>query len=138
MPLEKVFIVSKIERLKDNLSKIKSKLLLSDQEILSSADHLASLERYFQLVVDYAIDINHHFIKNKELNVPDDLQSTFTVLGDNEILTNDFADRISRSVGLRNRLVHQYEDVKPAVFLEHLRKNLGDYEEYARQILRQI
>ena len=63
MPIEKTFILSKIERIKENLEKIRTKLELSDDDILCSSDHLAVLERYFQLVVDYAIDINHHYIK---------------------------------------------------------------------------
>jgi len=138
MPIENAFIISKIERIKENLDKVKSKLSLSDEEILNSQDHLAVLERYFQLIVDYAIDINHHLIKEGGLGIPDDLQSTFTALGDHNILPKEFAQNISKSVGLRNRIVHQYEDVKPTVFLETLRKNIGDYDEYIRLVLARL
>jgi len=138
MPIEKTFIISKIERIKENLEKIQSKLQLSDNDIIQSTDHLAILERYFQLIVDYAIDINHYLIKEGELGIPDDLQSTFTTLGEYNILPKDFTNKISKSVGLRNRIVHQYEDVKPAVFVENLRKNIGDYHEYIRLILSYI
>ncbi len=135
MPIEKTFILSKIERIKENLEKIRTKLELSDDDILCSSDHLAVLERYFQLVVDYAIDINHHYIKEGGYGIPDDLQSTFTAMGENNILPKEFAMKIGRSVGLRNRIVHQYEDVKPVVFLESLRKDIGDYDEYLKCIL---
>ncbi|MFA6315669.1 MAG: DUF86 domain-containing protein [Candidatus Paceibacterota bacterium] len=135
MTIEKTFIISKIERLKDNLAKVQSKLQLSDDEIMHSTDHLAALERYFQLMVDCAIDINHHFIKEGGFGVPDDLQSTFAVLGDHGILPKEFAAKIGRSVGLRNRIVHQYEDVKPTIFLESLRKNIEDYTDYIKFIL---
>ncbi len=139
MPIEKTFIISKIERIKENLEKIQSKLTrLSDDEILQSEDHLAVLERYFQLVVDYAIDINHHFIKEGEFGIPDDLQSTFTVLGKHGLFPQEFATKISKSVGLRNRIVHQYEDVKPAVFVKNLRENIGDYDEYIKILLTRI
>ncbi len=135
MTIEKTFIISKIERIKENLDRIQSKLKLSNEEILHSNDTLAVLERYFQLIVDYAIDINHHFIKEGGFGIPDDLQSTFTTLGEHGLLTEDFSNRISKSVGLRNRIVHQYEDVKPVAFVENLRKNIGDYDEYIRLIL---
>ena len=135
MPIEKTFVISKIERIRENVEKIRLKLQLSDDAILHSEDILAVLERYFQLIVDYAIDINHHFIKEDGFVIPDDLQSTFTALGDHGILPKDFAQKISKSVGLRNRIVHQYEDVKPVVFVESLRKNIGDYDEYIRFIL---
>ena len=135
MPIEKAFIISKIERIKESLKKIRSKLQLSDDEIIRSDDNLAALERYFQLVVDSAIDINHHFIKEGGFGIPDDLQSTFTALGEHDILPSDFANKIGKSVGLRNRIVHQYEDVKPAIFVENIRKNIGDYDEYLKYIL---
>ena len=138
MPIENTFIISKIERIKESINKIKSKLQFSDGEILRSDDHLAVLERNFQLIVDYAIDINHHFIKEGGYGIPDDLQSTFMTLGEHNILPKEFADKIGRSVGLRNRIVHQYEDVKPAVFVESLRKNIGDYDEYIKHILSNI
>ncbi len=135
MPIKETFVIPKAESIKENLENIRSKLLLSDFDILHSKDNLAALERYFQLVVDYAIDINHHFIKEGGYGIPDDLQGTFTVLGEHGVLPKDFAAKISASVGLRNRIVHQYEDVKPAIFVENLKKNLGDYDEYIKQIL---
>ncbi len=139
MTIEKTFIISKIERIKENLEKIQSKLaLLSDDEILHSEDYTAVLERYFQLVVDYAIDINHHFIKEGGFGIPDDLQSTFITLAEHGILPKEFATKISKSVGLRNRIVHQYEDVKPAVFVKNLRENIGDYDEYIKILLTHI
>lgn len=135
MSIDKTFLISKIERIKDSLTKIRNKLLFSDDEIIKSDDHLSVLERNFQLIVDYAIDINHHFIKEGGYGIPDDLQSTFTILGDHDILPKEFASRIGKSVGLRNRIVHQYEDVKPKVFVESLRKNIGDFDEYIKHIL---
>ncbi|HCB35193.1 MAG: hypothetical protein A3H73_01940 [Candidatus Taylorbacteria bacterium RIFCSPLOWO2_02_FULL_50_120] len=138
MTIEETFIISKIERIKENLEKVRSKLKFSNEEIIKSDDHLAVLERSFQLIVDYAIDINHHFIKEGGFGIPDDLQSTFTALGEHKLLPKEFAGKISRSVGLRNRVVHQYEDVKPAVFVENLRKNIEDYDEYIKLILSKI
>lgn len=139
MPINQTFIVSKIERLKDNLEKIKTKLAaMSDEEIIHSEEDLAVMERYFQLMVDYAIDINHHFIKEGSSSIPDDIQGTFAIMGEADILPAEFANKIASSVGLRNRIVHQYEDVKPKVFIENLRTNIGDYDRYIKYILQKI
>lgn len=138
MTIETTFVISKIERMKENLQRIRAKLQMSDDDVIHSEDHLAVLERNFQLLVDGAIDINHHFIKEGGLGVPDDLQSTFTALGEHSVLSKEFAAKIAKSVGLRNRIVHQYEDVKPAVFVKSLRENIGDYDEYIKQILSRL
>ena len=47
MPIEKTFIISKIERIKENLDKIRSKLQLSDDDIIHSDDNLAALGKIF-------------------------------------------------------------------------------------------
>ena len=98
MPIEQAFIISKVERIRKSLKKIRSKLQLTDDQLIHSDDDLAVLERNFQLMVDYAIDINHHFIKEGGFGIPDDLQSTFTSLGDHSVLFVEFASKIDEYI----------------------------------------
>lgn len=69
------------------------------------------VERLFQLIADAAIDINTHIMTRGKLEPSDDYEGTFRVLGKHGILPIDLAEKISGSVGLRNRLVHGYEKV---------------------------
>ena len=75
-------------------------------------------------------NINIYLIKEKKLNVPDDLQSTFRTLADNDILPKDFADQIAPVVGMRNLLVHRYEKLDRDVFVRKLKKNFPDFKKY--------
>ena len=52
---------------------------------------LHTVERLFQLIVDTAVDINTHIIMASDFNIPDDSYSTFIVLGENKVLSMDFA-----------------------------------------------
>ena len=63
------------------------KLLINEpvKEILDNNLKLRSVERLFQLVVDAAIDINTHLIAESDIKVPDDYQSTFITLAENEL-----------------------------------------------------
>ena len=135
MVFSKTFVDEKIKRVKDYLEEIKSLLKLSVQEILDDFTKLRTMERNFQLIVDEIIDINQHFIKELNFDISNDLEGTFHILGENNILPQDFILKISPAVGLRNRLVHRYEKLDPKIFIESFQKEYPDFEQYVRFII---
>ena len=78
--------------------------------------------------------INTHIIKSGNFGTVDDLQSTFVMLGDFEVLEKDFAKRIAPIVGVRNMLVHRYEKLDTDIFLKNLVNNFSDFKAYLIQI----
>ena len=112
-----------------------SKILEKDtKEILSDNLLLHSVERLFQLIVDTAVDCNSHIISTSGFSVPNDYQSTFITLAENKFLPMDFALRIAPSVGLRNLIVHRYGKVDSMRMIDDIKKEIGQYREYARYI----
>ena len=93
-----------------------------------------AVERLFQLVVDAAIDINTHIITRSDLETPDDYQGTFSILADNKIIPREFADKVYKSVGLRNLLVHGYEKVDKSKSLGDIASGINQYAEYMKYI----
>ncbi|MCK6462618.1 MAG: DUF86 domain-containing protein [Candidatus Pacebacteria bacterium] len=103
---------------------------MSDEEIRKDYFKYHTAERLLQLIVDTIVDINIHLIKENKLTVPDDLQSTFVTLADNNLLPKDFAAKIAPVVGLRNRIVHRYDTLNKQAFIEKLKINFVDFKEY--------
>ena len=56
------------------------------------------------------------------------------ILGQKNVLPLPFAEKISDSVGLRNRIVHRYEKMDIDRMLNDIKQNIGDYTEYIRNI----
>ena len=81
------------------------------------------------------LDLNNHLIKEKGLDLADNLKSTFKILADNGILDKEFAQKFSDVVGLRNKIVHDYEKIDTKQFVRDFRKHNNDFDEYFRQIL---
>ena len=106
----------------------------SVEDILTDNFKYHTAERLFQLVVDTMVDINIHLIKNNSLGAPDDLQSTFLMLGKSKTLSSDFSFKIAPIVGLRNRIVHKYDSLNKSQFIEELKKNYPDFKEYLLEI----
>ena len=81
MSLEKTFIVQKLNQMKSYLTEAEPLLKLPIEQILSKTTNLRTLERLLQLIVDQALDINKHFIKELNLKISYDLQGTFIDIG---------------------------------------------------------
>ena len=107
---------------------------VSLEEVKKDFIRFYALERVFQLIVDEVIDINNHIIRSQDFGAPDNFQSTFTILAENEVLPEEFAEKIAPVVGLRNRLVHRYEKIDKKLFLEMAIKEKEDFKEYVKFI----
>ncbi len=134
MTFEKTFVKQKLDRILDYLAETEDLFKFSDQKIKKDFTKLHAAERLLQLIVDEMIDINQHFIKELDLKIPEDFQSTFYILGENKILPLEFAQKIAPVVGMRNRIVHRYEELDKNLFIEKFRKNISDFKAYMKII----
>lgn len=129
--LDKEFIFSKLNNIKEYLGELEPIAeKMTDEEIKKNYFNYHTAERILQLIIDTMIDINVHFIRELNLNPSDDLQSTFRILADNKIFSEDFSDKIAPVVGLRNILVHRYEKIDKDLFVRNLKNNYTDFKKY--------
>ncbi len=92
------------------------------------------VERLFQLIADTAIDINTHIIARKKFEPSEDYEGTFRILGLHGIIPLDLAEKISGSIGLRNRMVHGYEKVQRKIMMDDIAEGIGQYAQYMKHI----
>ncbi|KKW22957.1 MAG: hypothetical protein UY70_C0008G0006 [Candidatus Kaiserbacteria bacterium GW2011_GWB1_52_6] len=95
---------------------------------------LPAIERYFQLVVDSAVDCNNLILETKEREKPETYFGTFTALGESGVISSDLAAQIAPSVGLRNALIHRYEGIDR----KRMHSSIGKFIQLYRQYLRAI
>lgn len=128
--IDKEIVQAKLNIMRDNMLLIKDILSKSDEKLKAADMERSAMERCFQLIVDAAVGINEHIISEQNLKIPNDYYSTFSILSSTNILPKDFADKIAPSVGLRNKLVHQYDKVDISRMISDIRKNITDYDKY--------
>lgn len=104
------------------------------------ADYLASAtdevlaERYLERIIGRMIDINYHLITEAGHPPPRDYFESFTQLGRIGVLSPEFAKQIAASAGLRNRLVHEYDEIDPERVYEGLQAAMRDVPDYLRRV----
>ena len=104
------------------------------EEFTSDPRNYGSGERFLQLAIETSLNVGHHIIATFGFDQPTTYAEVFRVLGKERVLDPDFASTIEPMARMRNRLVHHYEDVDPALVYELLRTRLGDFDQFAQAV----
>jgi uncharacterized protein YutE (UPF0331/DUF86 family) len=71
------------------------------------------VERLLQLMIQAAIDINEHILSKLSPGNSATNFEAFIELIKYQVITPELAQQLAPSSGLRNRLVHEYDDIDP-------------------------
>jgi len=107
---------------------------ISLDDYLNSGNHYGA-ERLLQLIADVQTDVNRHLIKGLGGTQPKENAETPILLGILGVIKTDLALRMSASIGLRNVLVHLYDEINPEIVHGAIARTIADYAQYQRQIL---
>jgi uncharacterized protein YutE (UPF0331/DUF86 family) len=93
-----------------------------------------AVEREIQLIVECATDVNNMILKNINKGPAKDYFNSFIDLAENHVLEADFALKIAPSTGLRNILVHEYQDIDDETVYRSITNVKLYYSEYIQAI----
>jgi uncharacterized protein YutE (UPF0331/DUF86 family) len=140
--LRREFVLRKLQLIADDLERL---LRFKDETLESlTADDikLAAVERILERIVMRAIDINEHLISELATGEGQSTRltyrDTFLMLSGLGVYSKEFAEQIARSTGLRNILVHDYNDVDRKIVHGSIKACLRDYHRYLEYLVRFI
>src|SRR5258708_555709 len=113
-PVQKAVVERKLDSIRTNLADIQTIVDKGEESYVKNGLDRKVVERSLQLVIEAAVDINLHILKERFQQIPDDSASSFDQMAQQGMLPLPLAKEIAPSVGLRNRIVHEY-DVLDAV-----------------------
>src|SRR3989338_7950103 len=87
----------KVDRLQEYISKLAPYVALDTAELLKNEEKRAAMERWFQLMVDEAVDINASLAYQLGGKVADSYKSSFHELVPLGVIDNNFATQIAES-----------------------------------------
>lgn len=137
--VNKRFVQNKINLIQRELVNLEKLSEYSFQEIVNDFFRQSALERILERIINRAIDINQHLIAElsvKETEPPKDYKETFLRLAEIKICPKKFAEDISMSVGTRNALVHDYNNIDYSRIYSSVSDCLKDYHRYCDYILK--
>ena len=108
------------------------------EDYLAHATDEILVERYLERIIGRMIDINYHLITEAGHPPPRDYFESFTQLARIAVLPAAFAKQIAASAGLRNRLVHEYDEIDPEHVYSGLLAAVRDVPEYLQHVERHL
>lgn len=95
----------------------------------------AACERYFEKIIESVIDLSFILIKINNLPIPFDELSSFEILSNHEIISDLLCNKLKNAKGMRNRIVHNYDNVNDDLVFESIKEHLfDDINEFLVQI----
>lgn len=93
----------------------------------------AAAERLIQVVVDLSVDINAHLVTSETGAAPRTGHDSFLAVAAIGAISEDLAERLAPSAGLRNILVHRYVDIRTDLVAGAIPTVLDGFADYVRQ-----
>jgi len=107
---------------------------ISLEDYLNSFNDQLITERLIHLLVEAASDINSYLLVQLYQVTPSAYYDSFIEAGREGIITQELALELAASTGMRNRLVHQYEEIDHRIVFTAIPKSLQQYSLYVQQI----
>lgn len=132
------FVRRKLALIADDLGRLVAFRDVSLEALRADEVRLAAVERMLERIVMRAIDVNEHLIAalasgEGRISRPT-YRDTFLMLADLGVYDKDFGQRIAASAGLRNILVHDYNDIDRRIVHASIVSCLRDYHEYVERV----
>ena len=93
-----------------------------------------AIEKLIELAVEYAIEINRGVIEAADRTPPQTYYNTFIEMEKLGIWPDKLTSHLASTTGLRNRLVHRYDEIDNTAVYHSLKPLLKHYRQYVRLI----
>lgn len=133
-PIDAAIVRGKLGRIMTSLDLLRSIRGISLEDYRSRVWERKGVERVLQEAIEAALDINAHVIAERGHEVPNDYYGGFLKLGHLGMLSQELAEALAPSAGLRNRLVHEYDTLDDAKVLAAVGTMLDLYPRYIQAI----
>jgi uncharacterized protein YutE (UPF0331/DUF86 family) len=96
------------------------------------------VEHTLQLAIQAALDVGSHIVSDERLGEPETSRDVFRLLERAGIVPADLSGRLERMAGLRNVVVHLYQDVDLGIVKDVVENHLDDLLQFATTIRRRL
>ncbi len=129
-------IIVKVGNLKQYLNYLSqlSKEIESEEKYANDFHLIGNTERYLQLSVQCVIDICQLLAVEESIKMAGENREIISVLKEKKIITEKTASNLTKMVGMRNILVHEYGEISNKMVYETLKNHTKDFEDFIEEI----
>jgi len=132
--IQKPLVCAKLAQLRERQQILKQLAAERREQFIADPVKRGAAERLLQVSIEICLDVGHHLIGGLGLPRPSEYRDVFRILGERGIVTPEFAARLEKMAGFRNRLVHVYAEIDAEQVYDYLQNDRKDFDEFARVI----
>lgn len=132
MSIDKQLIEGLIDDIRSRLAELRSQE--TTVEKLKDMFFLWGLEHGLQTILEAVLDISRHIVASQSWGVKPRARDYMIVLGEKGVIEKALSDKLAEAMSVRNRLVHEYGQISKQKLAEFVKEDLGDIDEYIKQI----
>jgi uncharacterized protein YutE (UPF0331/DUF86 family) len=133
--MDKERVLAKIDEL-DSYRKELAEIMPEEYEdYAGSKGTKRACERLLHIMIETVIDTCSLIVTELKLGVPGKEEDFFNKLQKKGIISPGLAGRLKSMKGFRNILVHRYGEVDDELVFGFLKKNLGDFDMFRKEIV---
>lgn len=121
----------------DYLNQLK-KEIKNEKSFISDFHLFGNTERYLQLCIQIILDACQLIIIDLNLTRPDDNYEAVSVLYGKKVFSGSLASEITKMIGLRNILVHEYGKIDRKKIYKVLKENLDDLKLFQKAVVKYV
>lgn len=127
-------LLAKLDELDGYLGELRSIAPERFEEYLS-VEKKRACERLVQVLTEAVIDVCALLVAGLRLGLPGEEDDLFEKLARGGVISQPMVSTLKRMKGLRNLLVHEYGRINDEIVFDTVRRRLGDFDAFKREIL---
>jgi uncharacterized protein YutE (UPF0331/DUF86 family) len=131
--MDEQLVAQKLESLRRCIQRVELKLPDSVETLLTDLDAQDIVSLNLTRAVQMSVDIASHWLAgHSESTAPKTMGQAFDALANSGVIEHELAIRMRKSVGFRNVMVHNYDDVNWEIVFAICQYHLGDFRAFAK------
>jgi uncharacterized protein YutE (UPF0331/DUF86 family) len=130
--IEKVKTLEK--DLSDTILEIRTIIAVQEEKFIKDSKQIYALRYLLIEAVEAMANICNHLLARITGQVPKGYPDCFEKLSAAKIITEELSEKLTKAASLRNILIHKYWEIDNRRVFRSTKENIGDFEQYLRQV----
>lgn len=127
-------VTLRLDKVEQNVSLLKELAALSFSDFQKNPVNFQAAQHLLQVAIEACLNIGSHIISAMGGRRPKEYKDIFIILGEENVLTTDFANKLVPMAKFCNMLVHLYFEVGIEEIYRIMQEDIGDFNEFSRRI----
>ncbi len=132
--MDEQLVAQKLESLRRCIQRVESRLPEDLETMMTDLDAQDIIALNLTRSVQMCVDVGSHWLaEHSEATSPRTMGQVFEALASSGVIDSGLAERMRKSVGFRNVMVHNYDEVNWQIVFSICKNHLGDFRAFARE-----